>query len=539
MVVFGDSKQFANVKTTNASKQLNNQYLNTIKNNFVRNYKPDVNLLNRIQKFNIKTSVLDFVDMLANYGAMLKKHFRGYREHISYSSKYFYAGQLQAVKVRAKRVDEILEFTILEDDGKNSIRGNANEQEGAFILSKLEELVKLENPPTVGIITPFNDQQSYLSHECYNHPKSQDFYEKLKLKIMTFDSCQGEEREHVFYSMVATLTHDRLYGVFPKSFRDAGDPELNLRLQRLNVGLSRVQEKMHFVLSKPLEKFTGALGEALRHYKSVLENADRMPTPDEVDSKSPMERKVLEWIQQTAFFQKYEDQTTIIPQFPIGDYLKQLDIGYDHPAYRVDFLLQLRVDAKVYNLIIEYDGFKEHFTDLDEVDALNYHHYYKAEDVEREKILESYGYKILRINRFNMGKDPVVTLSERLTRLTRDVFETGTPHELISHMGTVADELVKGERRACKRCSQVKPIEEFKDNRLKTGYGQICQQCKKKTNNSNSKRKRRAKKRSVKIQSDVHCPRCGSSMVLREGRYGKFYGCSSFPHCRGTKQYTH
>ena len=32
-------------------------------------------------------------------------------------------------------------------------------------------------------------------------------------------------------------------------------------------------------------------------------------------------------------------------------------------------------------------------------------------------VLESYGYKFLRINRFNLGNDPVATLSDRLYAL--------------------------------------------------------------------------------------------------------------------------
>ncbi len=35
----------------------------------------------------------------------------------------------------------------------------------------------------------------------------------------------------------------------------------------------------------------------------------------------------------------------------------------------------------------------------------------------------------------------------------------------------------------------------------------------------------------------VHCPLCGSSMVLRNGRYGRFYGCPNYPRCRGTRSY--
>ncbi len=31
-----------------------------------------------------------------------------------------------------------------------------------------------------------------------------------------------------------------------------------------------------------------------------------------------------------------------------------------------------------------------------------------------------------------------------------------------------------------------------------------------------------------------HCPQCGGELVLREGKYGRFYGCSNYPHCRFT-----
>jgi DNA-binding helix-hairpin-helix protein with protein kinase domain len=31
------------------------------------------------------------------------------------------------------------------------------------------------------------------------------------------------------------------------------------------------------------------------------------------------------------------------------------------------------------------------------------------------------------------------------------------------------------------------------------------------------------------------CPRCGSTMRRRSGRYGQFWGCSSYPKCRGTR----
>ncbi len=35
--------------------------------------------------------------------------------------------------------------------------------------------------------------------------------------------------------------------------------------------------------------------------------------------------------------------------------------------------------------------------------------------------------------------------------------------------------------------------------------------------------------------TDVICDKCGAQMVLREGKYGKFYGCSNYPKCKNIK----
>ncbi|MBO7366098.1 MAG: NERD domain-containing protein [Bacteroidales bacterium] len=37
----------------------------------------------------------------------------------------------------------------------------------------------------------------------------------------------------------------------------------------------------------------------------------------------------------------------------------------------------------------------------------------------------------------------------------------------------------------------------------------------------------------AKIQSGI-CPRCGGKIVPREGKYGRFYGCSNYPDCKFT-----
>lgn len=36
-------------------------------------------------------------------------------------------------------------------------------------------------------------------------------------------------------------------------------------------------------------------------------------------------------------------------------------------------------------------------------------------------------------------------------------------------------------------------------------------------------------------KTDKKCPECGASLVIRMGRYGRFYGCSNFPKCKYTR----
>ena len=33
------------------------------------------------------------------------------------------------------------------------------------------------------------------------------------------------------------------------------------------------------------------------------------------------------------------------------------------------------------------------------------------------------------------------------------------------------------------------------------------------------------------------CPRCDGRLILKDGKYGRFYGCSKFPNCTYTKEY--
>jgi hypothetical protein len=537
VLILGDKKQFSNIKSALAKSDTNREYLNTLRDSFIGNVSDDTTGLVKLQKFNIKTSILEFFEFISNYNTQLLKHFRGYKEIISYSNKYFYQDDLQVMKIRGKRIEDVIKISVIPHDGKLEVAPNSNSLEAEFIINELRKIKDSGTNQSVGIITPHTNQQKLLVETIYRLPDKDFFFDKLGLKIMTFDTCQGEERDIIFYSMVATETDDHLWGVFIKNLSEVNiEEDGQIKAQRLNVGLSRAKECMHFVLSKSPEKFNGSIGEAIRHYVSVLEEAKKECSPSETDKKSKMEPLVLNWFYQTAFWKENQHRTQFMPQFELGKYLRQLDKAYHHPDYKVDFLVVYKAETgREHKIIIEYDGFAEHFKNAEGINSANFAEYYSEADVYREKVLESYGYRFLRINRFNSGKDPISTLNQRLT----DIVKLGTNENgFITNLHHTIESLQNGEMKECPKCKEVRTIQDFADPNLITGQGKFCRQCKSATPSHKAARtlgRNRVANYKPEAHTEKLCPKCGARMVARKGSYGRFYGCSKFPYCRGTR----
>jgi very-short-patch-repair endonuclease len=456
---------------------LNDKYRSDLEAFFRQRVSQEATMLQRLARFDVKCSILDFCQLCASYSTMLVKHFRSYQELISYSSTTFYGGQLQAIKIRGVPMEDVIRFDLVEADTEKAGRGT-NEAEAEFILARLLDLLEEEETPTVGVITPFREQQTLLTKKLFGHARGNEMQDRLRLKVMTFDSCQGEERKIIFYSMVATKEHDALNYIFPVALADAQESvEEKLKVQRLNVGFSRAEELVWFVHSKPIDEFKGSIAKALQHYANLLKKAD--VRPDQTDPNSPMEKSVLDWLQKTSFFQEHRDDIEILPQFPIGDYLRQLDPTYQHPAWRVDFLVTFTTVKGVARIVIEYDGFEHHFQKGKNVNVGNHDRYMVEADIERQLTLESYGYRFLRVNRFNLGKDPVQTLSDRLTRMVERLLDDH--RSSVDDMQEMAAGIASKEQKPCSRCAAIKPQEAFFDKSLKGGhggYGRVCLDCK-------------------------------------------------------------
>jgi hypothetical protein len=110
----------------------------------------------------------------------------------------------------------------------------------------------------------------------------------------------------------------------------------------------------------------------------------------------------------------------------------------------------------------------------------NHERYLVEADVERQLTLESYGYRFLRINRFNLGNDPVSTLSARLQRMV-EVAGAEVRSTMVEQVMRQAEALANKDMKVCSRCEQIREQEEFFDPSLKGGeggYGRVCMECK-------------------------------------------------------------
>lgn len=420
ILVLGDEKQFSNVKAGNASVLTNSKYRSNLLNSLKASIDAESKGYSTVYKarvddnFNVKKSILDFCRFITNYQTMLKKHFRCYPEIIGYSNKFFYDGNLQCMKARSLPIGEVIKFTQVETDGVTEQYRLTNVAEANFVLEQLTSLKEKEYTGSVGVITPHREQATYISR-LLNESSISEWLREHSLKVMTFDTCQGEERDYILYSMVAKPTEDKHSSIFPVSMEESikAGKEFGTREQRLNVGFSRAKETIHFVLSKPTKDYWGEVKTALLHYENTLNTTTHQIGG--TDEKSPMEPLVQNYFYQTEFYQNNKEQIELVPQFPLGEYLKSLDRNYHHPNYKVDFLLTFGKQK----VVIEYDGFNEHFTDLDEVNESNFNSYLKADDVYRQKVLEGYGYKFLRLNKFNLGKEPVKQLDGLLANVVK------------------------------------------------------------------------------------------------------------------------
>jgi len=416
IIVLGDDKQFGNAKAQAASTMLNEMFRSKMiasLSSALRDVPADTKntfLAKARDNFDVRNSILKFCRFIANNEITLTKYFRSAPELISYNDKKFYAGSLKCLKARTLPLNESIKFDYVNDGNASPQGMHTNLSEAKHILAALTDMKEAGYEGTIGIITP-HFEQAVLIQAQIDEAVINDWFEKRKLKVMTFDTCQGEVRDYIFYSMVASKQLDRQSYLFPA---EVSDKHHGAAEQRLAVGMSRAGSVMHFVLSQPIDAFHGEVKNLLQFYQSKLTAGNAKTSGNTTDILLAGESLLPQYFYATKFYKKFTDRTRLITQFSLGDLLKPLAPRYRHPSYKVDFLISFG-DQRI---VITYDEFRENFL-ATEVGAKDASTYLTPTDIYNQKVLESYGYKFLRLNKFNLGAKPVETLDKLLTEVTK------------------------------------------------------------------------------------------------------------------------
>ena len=413
IVVLGDAAQHENTKSRTVNHRLNDMFRTRIVASLMRSIEDvpadtkNIYLTKLRNNFDVSNSILEFCRFIANAELTLTNYFRSPPEIISYSDKHFYKDTLKCLKARALPLNETIKIDQMSDSNIASAGAHTNQVEADYIMATLSDLKDAGFEGTIGIITPYFEQAVLLQKEI-DESVINDWFERRKLKIMTFDTAHGEVRDYVLYSMVATADNDQLHYLFPDELTDTSTHEA----RRLNVGFSRAGEVAHFILSKPVHNYTGASGAALQHFQSVLAAGGVKTSASTSEILLDAESLLPQYFYATKFYNKYTDKVRLITHFSFGDYLRALSPKYKHPSYKVDFLVALGDER----IIITYDEFKERFMANEVKEAANY---LTANDIYNQKLIEGYGYKILRLNKFNLGAKPVDTLDRLLSEAVK------------------------------------------------------------------------------------------------------------------------
>ena len=189
----------------------------------------------------------------------LSWHYRSREEDlINFSNHAFYKGRLKTIPWAARRQEAALSFIRVDGVWEQ----NRNVVEARRVVALLEELVRQENPPTVGVVT-FNFQQKELIRDelelriqelgemgdevgvaaFFRAMAREDSEEMQGIFVKNIENVQGDERDVIVFSVAyARDAKGRLVTNFGLLNQKGGE-------NRLNVAITRARKKVFLVCS--------------------------------------------------------------------------------------------------------------------------------------------------------------------------------------------------------------------------------------------------------------------------------------------------
>jgi len=135
--------------------------------------------------------------------------------------------------------------------------------------------------------------------------------------------------------------------------------------------------------------------------------------------------------------------------------------------------------------------------------------------------------------------DDIENGSKQLIDVLKDFYD-GFEQEMEKAEETVKDKSYKlpvvETDITCEKCGRTMVIKSGRFGKFAAcpGYPE-CKNTKPLDKDGNAITKESEKVAPVPAPDDIRCDKCGSSMVVKKSRYGSFYACSKYPECKGTR----
>ncbi|MGB0915221.1 MAG: DEAD/DEAH box helicase, partial [Crocinitomicaceae bacterium] len=212
--------------------------------------------------------------------SFLREHYRSTPSLIEFSNQKFYDGQLEIIKSTPKHTSHN-QIELINVNGFRDKKG-VNEIEALAVIGKLKSIIEQyknsHRPPSIGIISPFNSQISYINKLLKDHFEL-DTLKKYNLLCGTPYTFQGSEREIVLLSFcVCDKSH-------PSAFIHANKPEV------LNVAVTRAKSFQYVFKSMPDEfcNKESLLFDYFRFIKTFSHVGEQEPEKDEFQKEVVLE----------------------------------------------------------------------------------------------------------------------------------------------------------------------------------------------------------------------------------------------------------
>jgi very-short-patch-repair endonuclease len=326
--------------------------------------------------FEPRTSIYDIAKTTFQ-PLMLKEHFRCVPEIINYSNMISYDWKI--MPLRDANSTPILPATV--DYRVKGVRENeTNVVEKDTIVALIKSCCDQPeyNGKTFGVISMLKDNQAKeIDRKLFEElgPKE---YKNRKILCGTSANFQGDERDVVFISLVASNEPNK----GPMTTEGCGVEDANKK--RFNVAVSRARDQI-WVIHSMDENNDLKSGDLRKQLIDYVKNP-KMFEIDQIAKKadSPFEVEVVSGLRNRGYH--------VVQQWPVGSYRLDMVVIYN--------------DKKI---VIECDGERYHGPEK------------IAEDMERQTICERIGWRFIRLR----GSEYYVNKSKALERIINDLNEKG------------------------------------------------------------------------------------------------------------------